>query len=83
MSKPESLTYEEWEEVGEQVKRVDEELTELVTILNDIPKTVWHDGHAQATAGMCTMKDQLEQRLVKEHPDKWDTDVFYGGAGEE
>ena len=70
--------FDEWEEIAERVKQIDNDVTALVTLLNSIPKSEWEDEHQKASEGMSELKDILEERLAKEHPDKWDTHMFYG-----
>lgn len=75
--------YEEWEEIGDEVKRVSNDVTHLVTVLNSVPKSVWQDEVRKADDALSELKHILEERLFKEHPDKADTDVFYGEVDDE
>lgn len=70
--------YEEWEEIGERLKQVDRDITALVHVLNSVPKSEWTDQHDRASDAIAQLRDDLEERMAKEHPEKWDTDVFYG-----
>lgn len=78
MSRKQTTDYEEWQEIGRVVKQVDRDVTDLVTLLNSVPKTVWNDQHDKALEGMTELKHVLEERMAEEHPEKWDPDVFYG-----
>jgi hypothetical protein len=70
--------YEEWEEIGTAVSQVDHDVTVLLGKLNSVPKSVWQDEHEKAYEAMSSLKDVLEERMAEEHPDEWETDVFYG-----
>ena len=70
--------FEEWEEIAERVNQIDNDVTALVELLNSIPKSEWVDEQQKASRAMSELKDVLEERLAKEHPDDWDTDMFYG-----
>lgn len=69
---------DEWHEIGDEVKRVNEELTDLLDTLNTIPKSVWEDEYFKATGGLSELKDVLDERFCQEHPDEFETTVFYG-----
>jgi hypothetical protein len=70
--------FDEWEEIAERVKQIDNDVTALVTLLNSIPKSEWEDEQQKASEGMSELKGVLEERLAKEHPEKWEPQMFYG-----
>lgn len=67
-----------WELIADQMRRTQAELMALLTLLNSVPKTVHRDGFSKADDGLTQLKSDLEDRMAEEHPDTWDTDVFYG-----
>ena len=71
---------EEWEEIGDEVQQVHDDLIELVHTLNAVPKSVWRDEFDQAKDGVDGLKNVLDNRLFEEHPDEASVDTFYGGA---
>lgn len=73
---------EDWEEIGEAVRQVNRDVTELVGLLSSVPKSEWRDEHQRASDAMSQLKHVLEERMAKEHPDDWDTDIFYGDTDE-
>lgn len=70
--------FDEWEEIAERVNQIDNDVTALVNLLNSIPKSEWEEEQRKASEGISELKNVLEERLAKEHPDKWETDMFYG-----
>lgn len=80
MSRMDKTEMEKWEEIGEIVKQVNRDVTSLVTLLNSVPKSEWSNEHGKVSDGMTQLKHVLEERMAKEHPDEWDTDIFYGGT---
>lgn len=75
--------YEDWEEIGRELKRINQQVSELSITLGDVPKSVWNDDVTQAADAISSLKDNLEERMFKEHPEKADTDVFYGPPEED
>lgn len=70
--------FEDWQRIAEVVNQLDLDVIALVRELNSVPKSEWGDAHRKANEGMSELKHLLEERVAKEHPDKWDTDMFYG-----
>ena len=82
MAKMQKTDMEDWEEIGEQAQKAREELFKLHELLGGgsvVPKTVWREAFTKADDGMSALKSDLEDRMAEEHPDEFDTDVFYGG----
>lgn len=75
--------FEEWEEIGEYVKQVNNDVTHLVTVLNSVPKSVWGDEVRKADDALAELKNILEERMFQEHPEKADMGVFYGEIDDE
>ena len=75
-----STDLDEWEELGEEVQKVRDDMIELVDSLNSIPKTVWRDDFDQAKDGIDSLKDVLDTRMFEEHGEDASVDTFYGGA---
>lgn len=71
---------DEWEEIGEEVQQIHDDLIELVHTLNTVPKSVWRDDFDEAKHGVDQLKDSLDDRLFKEHSEEASVDTFYGGA---
>jgi hypothetical protein len=69
---------ETWNEIAEQMKAVQDEYNELFRLLPNVPKSVWMDEYADGDDSITQLKSDLEDRMSEEHPDEWDTDVFYG-----
>jgi hypothetical protein len=70
---------ETWEEIGEQARRVQSELYYLQTLLADeVPKSTYYNSFSDADSAITSLKSALEDRMAEEHPDDWETDVFYG-----
>jgi hypothetical protein len=68
-----------WSEIGEQIRRVQAELYYLQTLLSgEVPKSTYYDDFSDADAAVTQLKSSLEDRMAHEHPDAWETDVFYG-----
>lgn len=73
---------DDWEEIGEQAQQAREELFNLFDLIaedGNVPKTAWLDAFEKADDGLSALKSDLEDRMAEEHPDEFDTDVFYGG----
>ncbi|EMA45495.1 hypothetical protein C449_07740 [Halococcus saccharolyticus DSM 5350] len=82
MAQKQTTDMDDWEEIGEQAQKAREELFKLHELLGGgdaVPKTVWRDAFEKADGGLSALKSDLEDRMVEEHPDEFDTDVFYGG----
>ena len=82
MSNLQTTEFEEWEEIAEKVNQVDNDVTSLVTVLNSIPKSEWEEEQQKASEALSELKHVLEERVAEEHPEKWDTDMFYGPPNE-
>lgn len=67
-----------WELIADQMRRTEAELSALRTLMGSVPKTVHRNGSDKAGDGLTQLKSDLEDRMAKEHPDTWDTHVFYG-----
>lgn len=80
MAQKQTTDMEQWEEIGKQAQKAREELFALHELLSgSVPKTAWRDGFETADDGLTALKSDLENRMGEEHPDDFDTDVFYGG----
>lgn len=83
--KKRELTIEEWEEIGVKVKEMDiRVLYELGEPLSSIPKGVWRYDYNTIIKGMSRLKDKLDERVFKEHPNQPSQrlcNVFYGEEG--
>lgn len=78
MSRKQTTDMKQWELIADQVRRTRAELMALHTLLSTVPKTVQRGGFDKTDAGLTKLKSDLEDRMAEEHPDTWDTDVFYG-----
>lgn len=78
MSDLQTTEFEEWEEIAEKVKQVDNDVTALVNVLNSLPQKEWQEEQQRASEAISELKNVLEERLAKEHPEEWETDMFYG-----
>jgi len=72
-----STDLDEWDEIGEEVHRVSEDVTKLISKLNSVPKTEWQDEHERADRAMNELQNVLEERMFKEHGDDASTKTFY------
>ena len=77
-----TMTIEEWEAVGRQVKLIRRELSTLLTMLNT-PKTC-STKYLKITKALSELKAQLSNRMYEEHAWRVQVDsddlfkIFYG-----
>jgi len=46
-------------------------------LAGNVPKSIWHRRLDSSLKHLEKAISDLEERMAKEHPDKWSTDVFY------
>ena len=83
-TKMRKLTIDEYEELGEYIKEVHEEVHNLHQVVSEkMPKNVHRRGFDKILKGFLVLKSDLDERLFVEHRNDEDanrlTNVFYGG----
>lgn len=81
--------YEDWVQIGEQTKLIDEELMSLVRLMMEdidgkVPKSVYSPGLDKMLEGMTEFKSDMEGRMSEEVDNNvWDMKEFYGRLSNE
>jgi len=75
------LSLEEWKGLGDKTKQLRECFSEIVTKMKGtMPKTKFHSAIHNIDNGITSLKSQLEEQLLKEHPELKEeySRYFYG-----
>lgn len=78
MGKMQTTDMEKWKKIADEIRKVRKEMIKANDELKTIPKTVYNEDFNKALEGWNQMISNLEDRMFKEHPDKANTNIFYG-----
>lgn len=76
-----SGSVDEWKRYAELLDQIEELHFELMNEMSgNVPETVSEQGWEKMHEGQTKLKSDLEDRFAEEHPDEFDTHVFYGNS---
>lgn len=79
MGKMRKTDVEDWKEIAEKINEVQAELHESSDLIYQCPKSVFSYNWHAVKRNFGKVKSKLESRFAKEHPEEFDTKIFYPG----
>lgn len=79
MGKRRKTDVADWKEIAEKINEIQSELHKLNDLIYQTPKSVFSYNWHATKRHFGEVKSKLESRFAKEHPEEFDTKIFYPG----